>query len=98
MLKYNEVLKLAKDKINEVMAPLRAKEMKKKAELKIAELESKLAEEDQKVQEIASQYPIDFDKLLKALDERDWVQRRTEQLLEIIEKLFADEEKKEEKK
>lgn len=92
LMKYSEVLKLCKEKLHETMAPLRAKEMKKKGELELAQLESKLAQEDQKVQEIAMKYPIDFYQLGEALDERDLVERRLHQLETILTDLFPAEE------
>lgn len=92
MLNYSKLLKMAKDARDNMLAPYRVKETRKKGELKIAELESKLAEEDQKIQEIAANYPLDFDKLANALDERDLVERRIEQLEKIIETLFSEED------
>ena len=43
-LKYKDVLVLCNDKIKEAMAPLRAREMKKKAELEVCKIESQIAE------------------------------------------------------
>ncbi len=90
LIKYKELLVLAKDKIKEVMAPLRAREMKIKAELEIAKLESTIAEKEQKIQEYASEYPINFDKLIDALDDLELTQRRKEQFGKIVEEMFAE--------
>lgn len=92
LLKYKDVLVLCKDKIKEAMAPLRAREMKKKAELEVCKIESDIAEKEQKIQELASQYPIDFHKMIDAIDELDLIKRRKEQFDEIIEEMFGDEE------
>jgi hypothetical protein len=91
LMKYKDVLVLAKEKVKEVMAPLRAREMCKKAELEVAKLEGKIAEKEQKIQECASQYPIDFDELIYALDDLELTKRRMEQFSKIIAELFADE-------
>jgi len=90
LIKYKELLVLAKEKINEAMAPLRAKEMKKKAELEICKIESMIAEKEQKIQEYASKYPIPFDELIEALDDLDLVKRRKEQFETIINEMFAE--------
>lgn len=90
LLKYKDVLSLAKEKIQEVMAPLRAKEMKKKAELEVAKLEGFLAEKEQEIQELASQYPIDFDKLLAALDDLGLTNRRKQQFQDILKEMFDE--------
>lgn len=92
LLKYKDVLILCKDKIKEVMAPLRAREMKKKAELELCKIESQIAEQEQKIQEFASQYPIDFHKMIDAIDDLDLVKRRKEQFEQIIEEMFGDKE------
>lgn len=90
LLKYRDVLTLCKEKVKEAMAPLRAREMRKKAELEICKLESTIAEKEQKIQEHASQYPIDFDKLIDAIDELELTKRRKEQFEKIIEEMFGD--------
>lgn len=90
LMKYSDILVLAKDKIKEVMAPLRAREMRKKAELEIAKLESIVAEKEQKIQECASAYPVDFDKLIDALDDLELTRRKVNQLGEIVKEMFAE--------
>jgi len=90
LLKYRDVLTLCKEKVKEAMAPLRAREMRKKAELEICKLESTIAEKEQKIQEYASQYPIDFDKLIDAIDELELTKRRKEQFEKIVEEMFGD--------
>ena len=90
LLKYKEILTFAKEKIAESMAPLRAREMRKKAELEACKLESTIATHEQKIQEHASQYPIDFDKLIDAIDELELVKRRKEQFEKIINEMFGD--------
>ena len=91
LMKYKDVLVLAKEKIKEAMAPLRAREMRKKAELEICMLESTIAEREQKIQECASEYPINFSKLIDSLDELELTQRRKEQFERIIAEMFGDE-------
>lgn len=88
LIKYKDVLILAKEKIKEAMAPLRAREMRKKAELEACKLESKIAEKEQKIQEFASEYPIDFDKIIDAIDELELLKRRKEQFEKIIVEMF----------
>ncbi len=92
LLKYKDVLILCKDKIKEAMAPLRAREMRKKGELEICKIDSTIAEHEQKIQEYASEYPINFDKLIDAIDELELVKRRKEQFEKIIEEMFGEDE------
>ncbi len=90
LLKYKDILVLAKEKINEAMAPLRAREMRKKAELEACKLDSTIAEKEQKIQELASKYPINFDELIDAIDELELVKRRKEQFEKIINEMFGE--------
>ncbi len=89
LMKYSEVLTLCKEKITAAMAPLRAREMKKKAELEIAKLESAIGEKEQKIQEYASTYPIDFDAMIRAIDELDLTKRRKKQFDVIVDEMFS---------
>jgi hypothetical protein len=90
LMKYSDILTLAKDKIKEAMAPLRAREMRKKGELEACKLESVIAEKEQSIQQLASAYPVDFDKLIDAIDELELVKRRKDQFDKIIEEMFGD--------
>jgi len=85
---YEKVLTLAKEKIQEAMAPVRAREMRKKAELETAKIDGKMIEQEAKIQELSSKYPIDFDKLLSAIDELALLDRRKKQFERVTEELF----------
>ncbi len=87
--KYSDMLAMCKDKIREVMAPLRAHEMKKKAEFEVAKLDSQIAEKEQKIKEISSQYPIEFPALTMALDDLELTKRRKKQFEEVIMEMFS---------
>lgn len=90
IMKYKDVLVLCKDKVKEAMAPLRAREMRKKAELEVCKLESVIAEKEQKIQECASQYPIQFELLLDAIDDLELTNRRKDQFEKIIVEMFDE--------
>lgn len=87
---YAKLLKMGKEKIEEVMAPIRSREMRKKAELEMCQLESRSMESEAKITELSSTYPIDFKKLIAATDERALIDRQIKQYGEIIEQMFPD--------
>lgn len=91
LMKYKDVLALCKEKINEAKAPFRAREMSKKAELEVCKLESVIADREQKIQELSSEYPIKFDKLIDAIDELELTVRRKEQFERILKEMFGEE-------
>jgi uncharacterized coiled-coil protein SlyX len=88
---YAQLVKLGKDAVRETMAPMRAKEMKLKAQTRLAELESKIAEGEQRVVELCSVYPIDYDKVVDAMDATGLLKRRKEQFELIVAELFPAE-------
>lgn len=90
LMKYKDVLALAKEKIAEAKAPFRAREMSKKAELEVCKLESTIADREQKINELSSEYPINFDKLIDAIDDLDLTKRRKEQFENIITQMFSE--------
>lgn len=87
--KYAELLKMGKDAARETMAPLRANEMRTKAIAKQSELDSRIAEAEQRVLELACAYPIDFDKVLEAMDRSALLRRQKEQLQVLIDELLS---------
>lgn len=91
LMKYRDILSLAKEKVAEAKAPLRAKEMRKKAELEVCKLESTIADREQKIQDLSSEYPINFENLLDAIDELELTQRRKEQFEKVILEMFGEE-------
>ncbi len=87
---YKKILGMAKEKLQETLAPVRAMEMRKKAELEMCQIESKMIELDQKQQEACSEYPVNFDKLIKIIDEQGLLERRKNQYSQIIVQMFPD--------
>jgi hypothetical protein len=87
---YKDVLKLGKEKVQEAMAPMRAREQRKRAELEAVQIESKICEVEQQIQELCAAYPIDFNKLIKQIDEKALLERRKKQYGEIIEQMFPE--------
>lgn len=88
LIPYKDIIKLTKDAARDLLAGPRANEMRKRAELEIAKIESDLVTKQQEVQEIGSEYPIDFDKLIKRIDDLALLERRKKQFGKIIEEMF----------
>lgn len=88
---YKEILKMAKEAIDDTLAPVRAMKAKKQAELEVAKMDAKIATQEAKIQEICTSKEIDFDKLITAQDELALMERRKKQFGKIIEELFPEE-------
>lgn len=93
LLKYKEIIGKSKEKIDELMAPIRANRMKKAAESEALKVEEDILNLQSKVQDICLEYPINFNKLLDILDEIAVLERRQEQYAIVIKDLFEDDEK-----
>jgi hypothetical protein len=85
---YSEILKLTKEALDTAKAPIRAMQMRKKAEGEQLEIESKIMDLDTKIHDLSSAYPIDFNKLIESIDERALLERRKEQFGKIIKEMF----------
>lgn len=87
---YSKILKMGKEAVQASMAPIRSREMRKKAELEQCQIESKIVEAEQKIQDICSGYPIDFDGLILQVDKKALLERRLKQYGEIIDQMFPE--------
>ena len=85
---YAKLLKLGKEKTQELLAPARAIEQKHKAQHEISKLDVSIVELETKITEAASEYPIDFNKLIKAQDELALATRRKKQFESIVAEMF----------
>jgi len=93
LLSYKEYLAMSKDKINETLAPSRAVKAMKQAELKVAEMDEKIASQEARIQEYCTWQDLDFESILNSLDELALMERRKGQLVTIINSMFPAEQK-----
>ena len=91
LIKYKEIIGKSKEKIDELMAPIRSSRMQKAAECEMLKIDEKIVEYQSKVQDLCLEYPINFDNLLDTLDEIAMLERRKEQYNLVIKDLFGDE-------
>ena len=90
LLPYKEILKYGKEKIQDALAPIRALQAKKQAELEMAKLDEKIATFESEITEMASKHPIDFEELVDKQDELALLERRKKRFHKIIEELFPE--------
>ena len=90
LIPYKELITKAKELKDEALAPIRAKEMRKQAELEQMKIEADIVTQEAKIQELASAYPIDYGKMFDAMDELALKRRRHKQFDDIIQQMFAE--------
>jgi hypothetical protein len=88
---YKDLVALSKEKLDEAMVPIRVRSLKAKADMKIAELDSELLTKEQRVHELCAQKDVNLESVADLLDDIDLLERRKEQLTEIVAQLFPEE-------
>jgi len=87
---YRKILAMTKEAIDKTLVPIRAKQAKQQGELKMMEIEEKLITLESDVQEITVKHPLNYETLLKKLDEIALLERRKKQFEKVIKELFDD--------
>ena len=88
---FKELIAMTKEKLDEAMAPIRARQVKAQAELKMSELDAEIITTETKVNELVAKKEIDFDELMDALDDPAMLERRREQYNDVLSQLFPTE-------
>lgn len=88
---FKELIAMSKEKLNEAMAPLRARAVKSQADLEMTKLESEIIALQSKIQEQCVEKDICFPRLFDRLDEIALLERRLAQYTEVLGQLFPEE-------
>jgi hypothetical protein len=89
---FKELIGLTKEKLNEAMAPIRARQVKAKADLEMSKIDTELLNLETVIQEACAEKDIDLPKLMAKLDEVALLERRKKQYGEVLAQLFPEEE------
>lgn len=85
---FRELIAMSKEKLDEAMAPIRARQVKSQAELEMARLDADLLTHEGQVQEMCMQKEINFPNLLDKLDKIALLERRKKQYSDVLKQLF----------
>ena len=85
---FAEIIAMTKEGLDAALAPIRAKQVKMKAELEMAKIDEQLINTETKIQELCTTKDINFDSLITKLDEYALAERRKKQFQKIINELF----------
>lgn len=88
IISLKKVLSASKEKVEELLAPLRVRQVRAKADLESAKLEEKLLTLEREVVEGVAKKDIDFAAVLKKMDEYDLTKRQIGQMAALIDGLF----------
>ena len=89
---YRDVLKMAKEKVDDTLAPVRVIRAHKQAELEMAKLDEEIATMTAKFHEICCQKDVNFAALIEQQDRIALTERKKRQYQKILDEMFPDEE------
>lgn len=89
---YKKILGMAKEAIDKTLVPVRAAQAKKQGELEMMKLEEKILTKQTEITELTTSNPLNYDKIISALDDLALLERRQKQFGKIIGELFEEEE------
>jgi hypothetical protein len=87
---YKKLLTMGKEAIDATLAPVRANSAKKKAELEIAKLEERTATLQTELDELCSVQDINFDSIIRKIDDIALTERRQKQFVKIMSEMFPE--------
>ncbi len=87
---YKKLLTMAKQAVDETLAPARANAAKKLAELEMAKLDERIAVLQSDINVACSEKEISFNKIIEKLDELAMAERRKKQFEKIVSEMFPE--------
>lgn len=88
MKPFAEMLKLSKEKIDELLAPLRASRIEAQAKLEMAKIDEKLITLESDIQELCTSKDVDLQAVIRKLDDIGLLERRKNQFQKLVKELF----------
>ncbi len=85
---FKEVLALTKEKLDEALAPIRAKAAEAKANLEIAKLEEKLLGLESEIHKLCAEKELNFDTITAKMDSYELSERKLNQIKTLVKNLF----------
>lgn len=85
---FKELIAMSKEKLDEAMAPIRARQVRSQAELEMAKLDADILTLESEVQESCTKREIDFPAMLAKLDKVALLERRKKQYDKVLAELF----------
>ena len=85
---YKKLLTMAKEAVDATLAPVRAHAAKKQAELEMAKLDERIATLESKLNTECSKKDLNFDTIIRKLDDIALAERRKGQFEKIVNEMF----------
>lgn len=87
---FKELIALSKEKLDEALAPVRARAAKAKANLEVAKLDEKMMSLESDIHKMCAEKDLNFDKIVDKIDEYDLAERRRNQVEKLVTQMFPE--------
>ena len=87
---FKEVLAMTKEKLDEALAPIRARSAKAKAELEVAKLDEKLIGLEGEIHKLCAEKDLNFDKIIDKINDYELTERKHKQITQLVTELFPE--------
>lgn len=88
---FREILTMSKELLDEALAPIRARSVRAKANLKIAEIDEKMVKLEREINEQCVDKDPDLDAIVRKIDEYELAERKANQIRKLVAQLFPEE-------
>jgi hypothetical protein len=89
---YKKALKYGKEKMGELMVPVKVNKAKKQAELEMCKLDEQIATAQVAIHDECTKEAVDFPAIIALQDKLGLLARRREQYDSILEQMFPEDE------
>lgn len=89
---FREILAMTKEKLDEALAPIRARSVRAKATLKVAEIDEKMVKIEREINEACASKDPDLDLIVRKIDEYELAERKAKQIDRLVAELFPGED------
>lgn len=87
---FREILTMSKELLDEALAPIRARSVKAKANLKVAEIDEKMVKLEREINELCVDKDPDLDKIVSKIDQYELAERKAAQIKKLVAQLFPE--------
>jgi hypothetical protein len=91
LMSYREALAMGKEKVAEMLIPVKVKRAKMQADLERCKIEENIATKQAKLHELSSSENVNFSAMIDLMDEIGLLERKLAQYQEIIDAMFPQE-------
>jgi hypothetical protein len=87
---FVEVLAMTKEKLDEALAPIRARAARAKADMASTKIEEQMVNLEREIHEACAAKDLDFEKIVGKIDQYELAERKLKQINGLISELFPE--------